>query len=104
MKKHQFHCEKCNSECMIYKKGKNHRVLVCPECGVLATNGIFKSVLKRGGRAILGEIPGASLIMEGAGLVGDISKDKKEKSPKPTTTTPHPRSNSLEKIRYALGG
>lgn len=36
--KHNFHCEKCASECTIYKKGKNHRVLVCPKCGVLATN------------------------------------------------------------------
>ncbi len=37
-KKHQFHCEKCGNPCEIYKKGKKHRVLVCPECGVLATN------------------------------------------------------------------
>lgn len=39
-KKHQFHCQKCNEECTIYKKGKGHRVLVCPRCGVLATNPI----------------------------------------------------------------
>ena len=39
-KKHPFRCEKCKSECMIYKKGKGHRVFVCPECGVLATNGL----------------------------------------------------------------
>jgi len=44
--KHAFHCEHCNSECMIYKKGKSHRVLVCPHCGVLATNGKFKDILK----------------------------------------------------------
>ncbi len=37
-KKHQFHCEKCGQPCEIYKKGKKHRVLVCPECGVIATN------------------------------------------------------------------
>lgn len=37
-KKHDFHCKKCNSTCTIYKKGKGHRVLVCPRCGVLATN------------------------------------------------------------------
>jgi len=37
-KKHNFHCEKCKAECHIYKKGKGHRVLVCPNCGVLATN------------------------------------------------------------------
>lgn len=37
-RKHQFHCEKCGSPCEIYSKGKKHRVLVCPQCGVIATN------------------------------------------------------------------
>lgn len=37
-RKHQFHCNSCNSPCEIYKKGKGHRVLVCPNCGILATN------------------------------------------------------------------
>lgn len=37
-KKHQFHCQSCGSPCEIYKKGKGHRVLICPNCGVLATN------------------------------------------------------------------
>jgi len=37
-KKRQFHCQQCGHACDIYKKGKNHRVLVCPSCGVLATN------------------------------------------------------------------
>ena len=37
-KTHVFHCSHCDNACMIYKKGKAHRVLVCPKCGVLATN------------------------------------------------------------------
>lgn len=37
-KKHVFHCSECGSACEIYKKGKNHRVLICPKCGILATN------------------------------------------------------------------
>lgn len=37
-KKRQFHCEKCGNPCEIYKKGRKHRVLVCPKCGVIATN------------------------------------------------------------------
>jgi len=37
-KKKQFHYQQCGTPCDIYKKGKNHRVLVCPSCGVLATN------------------------------------------------------------------
>lgn len=45
-KKHQFHCQHCNSPCEIYKKGKGHKVLVCPHCGVIATNPIsFKGAL-----------------------------------------------------------
>ena len=62
---------------MIYRKGKAHRVLVCPNCGVLATNGkagILKKVGKRAVKGVLGEIPGASLIMEGVGAVSDIKK------------------------------
>lgn len=43
--KHHFHCEKCKAECIIYKKGRGHRVLVCPNCGVLATNGLKLSGL-----------------------------------------------------------
>lgn len=83
-KKHPFCCENCDAECMIYRSGKKHRVFVCPNCGVLATNGkkkggIVKKVAKRGARAILGEIPGASAIMEGIGLVSDLKGDKKVK-------------------------
>jgi len=37
-KRRQFHCQECGSACEIYKKGKKHRVLVCPQCGILATN------------------------------------------------------------------
>lgn len=36
--KRTFHCERCGNPCTIYKKGKNHRVLVCPQHGVIATN------------------------------------------------------------------
>jgi len=74
-KKHPFMCEKCGSECTIYRRGKAHRVFVCSgRCGVLATNGrVLKVLGKRGARALVGEIPGASLVMEGAGLVKDLT-------------------------------
>ena len=45
-KKHIFHCQICHSPCMIYKKGRGHRVLVCPEHGVIATNGMFDFISK----------------------------------------------------------
>lgn len=107
--KHTFYCENCQSPCIIYKKGRNHRVLVCPNCGVLATNGMFSSV---------------------AGLVGQTAKSKVKNVGKPSlkstflpflsddegtskhsegggtgSRTPlYSRSNSLERIKYALGG
>lgn len=37
-KKHIYHCSKCGSPCTIYKKGKTHRLLSCPRCGILASN------------------------------------------------------------------
>lgn len=78
-KKHVFYCEKCDNPCLIYKKGKQHRVLVCPMCGILATNGkgTGKALIKRGAKAVLGEIPGASFIMEGVGAVGDVKRGLK---------------------------
>ncbi len=67
--------------CEIYKKGKGHRVLVCPECGIIARNpGFLGKVLKRTGKAVLGEIPGASAVMEGIGLVKDLKGSQKSSS------------------------
>lgn len=95
-KKHSFHCQKCGSECTIYKKGKAHRVLVCPECGVIATNPtVLGKVLKRAGKAVIGEIPGASLVMEGLGLASDLTK--KEKASSPT-----PRARRQDNIMYYI--
>lgn len=99
-RKHQFHCEKCGAPCEIYRKGKKHRVLVCPSCGVLATNPLsFKTIAKRAARAVAGEIPGASLVMEGAGLVSDTTQKE------PTATTSRPRNvfTTEERVRMALG-
>ncbi len=60
-RKHQFHCEKCGSPCEIYRKGKKHRVLVCPGCGVIATNPLplmaaaaVGKVALRAGKKVLG--------------------------------------------------
>jgi len=80
-KKHPFHCGVCNEEVMIYRKGKGHRVMICHNCDrIVAVNGILKPVLKRTGKAILGEIPGASAVMEGIGLVKDIKRQKAKKT------------------------
>lgn len=72
-KKRQFHCEKCGSPCEIYKKGKKHRVLVCPKCGVIATNPL---PLMAGALALKGVKAGASMLG-----IGGKSKDTE----KPTT-------------------
>jgi len=36
-KKHQIHCV-CGLPVEVYKKGKGHRVFICPNCGIIATN------------------------------------------------------------------
>ena len=36
-KKKQIHC-RCGSPADWYKKGKNHRVLICARCGMIANN------------------------------------------------------------------
>ncbi len=97
VKKHPFMCENCGSECMIYKKGKSHRVFVCPKCGVLATNG--KGLLKKIGKGAIRGVP----------FVGDVLAEVLTKDQKPTpsqspTFKTQRRDNSLEKIKYALGG
>lgn len=75
-KSHQFHCQACGSACDIYKKGKAHRVLVCPSCGVLATN---PTVLGKVAKGLLRSVP----------IVGDVAAefigngDGKAKNTKP---------------------
>jgi len=76
-KKRQFHCEKCGLPCEIYKKGKKHRVLVCPRCGVLATN---PTALGKIAKGALRSVP----------FVGDIAAEfvgGKEKKASGMTTT-----------------
>lgn len=105
-RKHQFHCEKCASPCEIYKKGKNHRVLVCPSCGVLATNPFSL------GRAISGATTGAAVgsavpgIGTAAGaVVGALGSGFTggEKESKPTMQTSVNRFTTEERVKVALG-
>lgn len=37
-KKKLWYCGNCGNPCKIYKRGKKHRVLVCPKCEVIASN------------------------------------------------------------------
>jgi len=80
MKKRQIICSKCENPCNIYKRGKKEKLIYCPNCGVIAHNPkpFRKALLKRGARAVIGEIPGASALMEGVGLAGDLKSSKKE--------------------------
>jgi len=93
-RKHQFHCQKCGLGCEIYKKGKGHRVLVCPNCGILATNPF--SI----GKALLGAgktIPGAGAIL--GALEGGFSG-----SSTPTTSREKPShiiTDSKDKPNYS---
>jgi len=72
--KRQFHCQTCGFPCEIYKKGKKHRVMVCPQCGVLATNPVAL-VAGIAGRAIAKRTIGAVA----SNVLKDKTKDKEEK-------------------------
>lgn len=100
---------------MIYRKGKNHRVLVCPLCGVLATNP-FSAGGALGGAATgatLGSVvPGIGTAAGAAvgGLIGGFLNG--EEKQKRTTSTrseeavaaPSDRYTTQERVRDALYG
>lgn len=93
--KHQFHCQHCGSPCEIFKKGRAHRVLVCPHCGVLATNPTLAGSILRGA---VGSIPVVGGALSGA--VGHI-QDKKDASrsqpPLTQISTSHGHLSAFEK-------
>ena len=106
-KKKGFHCHSCGLPCEIFKKGRKHKVLVCPKCGVLATNPI--SWAKAGEGAALGAtlgsvVPGIGTGIGGAvgGIVGGVSglfkKGSKRTAPKEVfDAQEHRRLSSFEK-------
>ena len=65
---------------MIYKKGKAHRVLVCPKCGVLATNGLLKTLGAIGG-AVFGGPAGGVAGYEAGGVAEGLFKKKEKPTP-----------------------
>ncbi len=85
-RKHQFHCQYCGSGCEIYKKGKGHRVLVCPNCGVLASNPL---------PLLAAALPLAGKLLKGAGKVVGLGGKDKDK-----TVTPAQTIIKDEKERY----
>jgi len=99
--------------CEIYRKGKMHRVLVCPACGVLATNPFSFSRALSGGStgaaagslvAGVGAIPGAIGGAVIGGFSGKETKNTKrieegERSPCGHST----RTTTGDKIKLALG-
>lgn len=102
-KKHQFHCSACGSEADIYKKGKNHRVLVCQKCGVLASNPI--PLLLAG--AVSTAIKYApSAISAGKKVLGSIDKGN-EPTQQSSFTSSRPLSHSCynkpDRVMQALG-
>ncbi len=94
-KKH-IYCQKCGNICNWYKKGKNHRVLVCPKCGILAHNPIpWATIGKIGGSLI--PIPGASIVGEmlGSAVEGASSNEKPAKT---TISTREKGTRDLNKL------
>lgn len=76
-KKRQFHCNHCGSPCTIYRKGKGHRVLVCPHCGVIATNPTLAGSILKGVVSAVPVVGGAA-----SSIIGDIqAKHDAKKTP-----------------------
>lgn len=82
----------------IYRKGKKHRVLVDDRGNVVAYNGLFKKGIKRGAKALLGEVPLASTVMEAVGFAGDVLQGE----PSPAVSKPTNRYTTEERVRDAL--
>lgn len=61
---------------MIYKHGKGHRVLVCPHCGVLATNPTLAGNILRGAVSSIPIVGGVA-----SGIIGGIQDKNAEKKP-----------------------
>ena len=106
--KHTFYCDACHSPCMIYKKGKAHRVLVCPRCGVLATNGLLSVLGGAIGSAIVpgaGTAVGAALGSGIEGLIGSKKKAPPAASGAAPTAPRMPRERKNDwVVEYALRG
>jgi len=97
-RKHIFHCERCGNPLTIYKKGKAHRVLVCPQHGVIATNPL---------PLMAAAVAGKAALKVGKKVLGK-GNPKKEDAP----ATPGrqviikddaDKYNQADKIRLALG-
>jgi transposase len=103
--KHTFYCDVCHSPCIIYKKGKKHRVLVCPRCGVLATNGLLTILGGALGSAVA---PGVGTAIGSAiGTGAETLFSKKQKSPKITTEGAfyrQPRERKRSYLDYVISG
>jgi hypothetical protein len=100
-KKHLWHCERCGNECMIYKKGKNHKVLVCPHHGVIATNpisGLVKGLVKGG----LSAVPVVGGLL--SGVAGGLMDSAGGSGKTPTQTQPRERVVIRQPVLVDLGG
>lgn len=85
-KKKQIYC-RCGGTASWYKKGKNHRVLVCSSCGIIANNPI-------------------PLLMAAASylapkIIEKVSEKVSEKKPTQRDATPVIFTDSKDKPNYA---
>jgi ribosomal protein S27E len=90
-----FHCQKCGAPCTIYKKGKAHRVLVCPSCGVIATNPTVAGSILKAGASMIPVFGGVA-----SSLIGDAQSRKANKTASPSMSgisSEHHNKTSFEK-------
>ena len=88
----------CGSACTIYKEGRKHRVLVCPHCGVLATNPTLAGSIFKG---VVGSIPVVGGVA--SEVIGNIQGRKAQKEkPSMAHTDAHRRSNFEKALMMEL--
>lgn len=78
-KRRHINCTRCSGIASWYKKGKGHRVLVCANCGIIASNPIPLLALAAAAPSII------------KGVRSFISKDEGQEAP-PSPTQPRPPS------------
>lgn len=92
-KRKQFHCQTCGNPLEIYRKGKSHRVLVCPSCGIVATNPLPLLAMA---------LP--SLLKAGKNILGTKSDTSGEVKTQIASKKPFSASSDAFYIEKALGG
>lgn len=94
-KKKGFRCEKCNSEIQIYRRGKGHRLFVCPSCGILASNPL---------PLLAGALLAKKAVQVGSSLLGGIGTKRERETPQEVYRPPREKDHYYEEKALSMRG